>query len=170
MASRQTRAVRGYRDRLKRGGWVRCEVRVRRDDVELIRTVATALRDPDPQAATRALLRDHLGDPRPRGFKELLASCPVDLEFDRSITWPCKVANLEEFKNHLSDYLAAVANGEQVEVRKRNKPLARVVPIRQPVRNRTVLGRGKGSVVVKADLTAPMMPDADWEMPGDDRS
>ena len=84
MTSRQTLAVRGYRDRLKRGGWVRCEVKVRRDDVELIRTVAIALRDPDRHAATRALLHDLLGDPRPRGFKELLASCPVDLDIERS--------------------------------------------------------------------------------------
>ena len=45
-----------------------------------------------------------------------------------------KIANIAEFKNHLSEYLAAVANGEQVEVRKRNTPLARVVPIRQPGR------------------------------------
>ena len=62
-----------------------------------------------------------------------------------------KIANVAEFKNHLSEYLAAVANGEQVEVRKRNMPLARVVPIRQPGRNRTVLGCGKGSVVVKEE-------------------
>ena len=81
-----------------------------------------------------------------------------------------KIANVAEFKNHLSEYLAAVANGEQVEVRKRNMPVARVVPIRQPGRNRTVLGCGKGSVVVKADLAAPMMPDTDWEMLGDDPS
>ena len=81
-----------------------------------------------------------------------------------------KVANIAEFKNHLSEYLAAVANGEQLEVRKRNTPLARVVPIRQPGRNRTVLGCGKGSVVVKADLTAPMIPDADREMLGDAQS
>lgn len=78
-----------------------------------------------------------------------------------------KIANIAEFKNHLSEYLAAVANGEQVEVRKRNTPLARVVPIHPRGRNRTVLGCGKGSVVVKADLTAPMIPDADWEMLGD---
>ena len=78
-----------------------------------------------------------------------------------------KIANVAEFKNHLSEYLAAVASGEQVEVRKRNMPLARVVPIRQPGRNRTVLGCGKGSVVVKTDLTAPMLPEADWEMLGD---
>ena len=81
-----------------------------------------------------------------------------------------KIADVAEFKNHLSEYLAAVANGEQVEVRKRNMPLARVVPIRQPGRNRTVLGCGRGSVVVKAVLAAPMIPDADWEMLGDEPS
>ena len=81
-----------------------------------------------------------------------------------------KIAKVAECKNHLSEYLAAVANGEQVEVRKRNTPPARVVPIRQPGRNRTVLGCGKGSVIVKADPTAPMMPDADWEMLGDAQS
>ena len=81
-----------------------------------------------------------------------------------------KIANVAEFKNHLSEYLAAVANGEQVEVRKRNTPLARVVPIQQPGRNRTVLGCGEGSVVVKADLAAPMIPDTDWEMLGDEPS
>ena len=64
-----------------------------------------------------------------------------------------KIANVAEFKSHLSEYLAAVAKGEEVEVRKRNMPLARVVPVPQPGRNRTVLGCGKGSVVVKADLT-----------------
>ena len=78
MSSRQTLAVRGHRERLKRGGWVRCEVKVRSVDVELIWSVATALRDPDRDTATRALLRDRLGAPRPRGFKELLAACPLD--------------------------------------------------------------------------------------------
>ena len=69
-----------------------------------------------------------------------------------------KVANIAEFKNHLSEYLAAVADGEEVEIRKRNTPLARVVPIRSPGRNRTVLGRGAGTVVVRGDLTEPMIP------------
>ena len=75
-----------------------------------------------------------------------------------------KVANIAEFKNHLSEYLAAVADGEEVEIRKRNTPLARVVPIRTLGRNRTVLGRGAGTVVVRGDLTEPMIPPEDWEM------
>ena len=80
-----------------------------------------------------------------------------------------KIASLAEFRNHLSEYLAAVANGEEVEVRKRNMPVARIVPIRRAGRNRTVLGCGEGSAVVKSDLTGPVIPDADWEMLGDER-
>ena len=44
-----------------------------------------------------------------------------------------------------------MANGEKVEVRKRNMPLARAVPIRRAGRNRTVLGCGEGSAVVRSD-------------------
>ncbi len=80
-----------------------------------------------------------------------------------------KITSVTEFRNRLSEYLAAVANGEEAEVRKRAMPLARVVPIRRAGGNRTVLGCGEGSVVVKSDLTAPMMLDADWEMSGDER-
>ncbi len=81
-----------------------------------------------------------------------------------------KIANIAEFKNHLSAYLAAVANGEEVEVRKRNTPFVRVVPIRAWARNRTVLGCGTGTVVVKSDLSDPMIPPDDWDMLGDDLS
>ena len=78
MASRQALAVRGYRERMRQGGWVRCEVNVRRDDVELVRAVATALRSQNDAVTTRARLRDVLGATRPRSFKELLAACPID--------------------------------------------------------------------------------------------
>ena len=80
---------------------------------------------------------------------------------------PMKIANVAEFKNHLSAYLDAVANGEEVEVRKRNTPFVRVVPIRTWARNRTVLGCGQGTVVVKSDLIDPMIPPEDWDMLGD---
>ena len=78
-----------------------------------------------------------------------------------------KVANIAEFKNHLSRYLAAVANGEEVEVRKRNAPVARVVPVRPRNRNRTVLGSGRGSVVIKGSLVEPLIAADDWEMLGE---
>ena len=51
-----------------------------------------------------------------------------------------------------------MAGGEEVEIRKRNAPPARVVTIRSPGRNRTVLGCGAGTVVVKAYLTEPTIP------------
>ena len=81
-----------------------------------------------------------------------------------------KIANVAEFKNHLSEYLAAVQSGEELEIRKRNTPLARVVPIPSPQRNRTVLGSGRGSVVVKGSLVDPLIPLGDWEMLGEEPS
>ena len=75
-----------------------------------------------------------------------------------------KIADVAEFKHRLSEYLAAVANGEEVEIRKRNVPLARVVPVPRPTRNRTVLGCGRSSVVARASLVEPLIPSADWEV------
>ena len=78
MSTSQTTAVRTYRERLKRNGWVRCEVKVHRDDVDLVREVATALCDPDRGKAARALLRERFVGTSQRSFKELLASCPLE--------------------------------------------------------------------------------------------
>ena len=57
--SSRNAAVRIYRQRLKRNGWVRCEV-------------------PERGAAARSLLRERFGGTRHRSFKELLASCPLE--------------------------------------------------------------------------------------------
>ena len=64
-----------------------------------------------------------------------------------------KIANVAGFKNHLSEYLTAVQNGEELEIRKRNVPLARVVPI--PTR-RAASARG-----FKALLAACPLDDVD---------
>ena len=74
----RNRAVRGLRERLKRDGLVRCEVPVRHGDIELVRTVATALRDPEHEVAARATLRERFGAASGRGFKALLAACPLE--------------------------------------------------------------------------------------------
>jgi prevent-host-death family protein len=47
-------------------------------------------------------------------------------------TMAMKVANIAQFKNRISEYLGAVEGGEEVEVRKRNVPIARVIPIKKP--------------------------------------
>lgn len=68
---------------------MRCKVTVPRDDVELIRTVAAALRDPERGGPARSLLRERFGAPAApaaRGFKDLLASCPVE---GLDLTRPC---------------------------------------------------------------------------------
>ncbi|OGQ96726.1 MAG: hypothetical protein A2521_07235 [Deltaproteobacteria bacterium RIFOXYD12_FULL_57_12] len=78
-----------------------------------------------------------------------------------------KIANIAEFKNNLSKYLALVEQGEEIEICKRNIPVARLVssgPRKKT--NRTVLGCGHGSVQVKVDLTEPLIPQDSWEMLG----
>jgi prevent-host-death family protein len=75
-----------------------------------------------------------------------------------------KVANIAELKNHLSDYLRLVENGEVIEVAKRNVPFARIVPLPKKPHNQTRLGALMGSVTVKCDLTQPAMPEDDWDM------
>lgn len=75
-----------------------------------------------------------------------------------------KVANIGELKNRLSEFLSYVEQGEEVEVRKRNIPVARLVPIRIREPHRTQLGCGRGTVRIKGDLTEPLIPEGDWEM------
>ena len=74
--------------------------------------------------------------------------------------------NVGDLKSHLSHYLRLVADGEPVQVCKRNVAIAQIVPVASRVANRTVLGCGAGSVVIKADLTEPAMESCDWNMLG----
>ena len=75
--------------------------------------------------------------------------------------------NIAEFKDRVSEYLALVEQGGEVIVCRRNVPLARVQPIRKPT-DRTprqpVVGCMKGTVQIRGDLTAPCIPEDDWEM------
>ena len=76
-----------------------------------------------------------------------------------------KEANIAELKNNLSYYISLVEEGEEIEVRKRNKPVARIVSVAADRPNKTVIGCGVGTVVFgEDDLTEPLIPDADWEM------
>ncbi len=79
-----------------------------------------------------------------------------------------KIANIAEFKNKLSEYLSLVGQGEEIEVRKYNIPIAKVVPVRRGSKNKTKLGCGRGSVTIKGDLTEPFIPADSWEMLGDE--
>lgn len=74
-----------------------------------------------------------------------------------------KIANVAELKNRLSEYLARVEEGQEVEVRKRNVPIARLVPIKRQGQNRTQLGCGLNTVTIQGDLTEPQLPEGEWQ-------
>ena len=85
MQTSQNQAVRRFRERLQREGWVRCEVKIPREDVALIRGVASVLSDPKRSVAARALLRAHFGDSSPPSLKALLAAAPLEgIDIERS--------------------------------------------------------------------------------------
>jgi prevent-host-death family protein len=79
-----------------------------------------------------------------------------------------KTANVAELKNRLSEFLAYVEAGEEVEICKRNIPIARVVPVPAKHVNQTKIGCGKGTVKILGDLTEPQIPLTDWDMLRDD--
>ena len=75
------------------------------------------------------------------------------------------VTNIAELKNNLSKFLSLVEQGEEVEICKRNVPVARIVPLPSSrKKNKTVLGCGKNTVDIKGDLTEPLIPPDSWEM------
>ena len=77
---------------------------------------------------------------------------------------PMRSTNIADLRSNLSQLLADVERGEEVEVCKRNVPIARIVPSRVRRTNKTKLGCGAGTVVVMGDLTEPAIPADDWEM------
>lgn len=78
MTVAQKKALAAHRRRLKRRGITRLEIQVRKDDAELIRSVARALADPTREADTRAMLRKRFASARAKGLKALLASAPLE--------------------------------------------------------------------------------------------
>ena len=76
-----------------------------------------------------------------------------------------KMANIADFKNRLSYFLALVEKGEEIEVCKRNIPIAKVSPIQHVNGNRTALGCGAGTVTfLSDDLSEPFIPSDSWDM------
>jgi len=80
-----------------------------------------------------------------------------------------KIANIAELKNRLSAYLSLVEKGEEVEIRKRNVPIARVVPLRRKSSKPSRLGAGAGTVRICGNLTEPLIPREAWESLGQSR-
>ena len=88
MPSSRKNALSTYRRRLKRAGIVRLELKVRQEDVTLVRNVASALADPERAAGARSLLRERFGAAEAKGLKALLAAAPlegIDLTRERDL-------------------------------------------------------------------------------------
>ena len=67
-----------YRERMRRKGFTRVEVRVRTEDAALVREVASALGDPERAAVTRAILQEQVVAHPMKSFKDHLAAAPLE--------------------------------------------------------------------------------------------
>ncbi len=68
-----------------------------------------------------------------------------------------KTVNVHEAKAHLSEYLAAVENGEEIVIARRNKPVARLVAVEpEPPKKRRPFGLAKGKVWISPDFNDPL--------------
>jgi prevent-host-death family protein len=63
--------------------------------------------------------------------------------------------NVHEAKTHLSRLLSRVAAGEEIIISKGGKPVARLVPYKQPKKKR-VPGQDKGKVWIADDFDATL--------------
>ncbi len=93
-SSAQKKATRKHRQRRKAKGIVRLELQVPTDDTELLRRVATLLRDGSQSARMRARQRllDAVGsDESDADAKELLASMPIELPLERPVAQPREI-------------------------------------------------------------------------------
>jgi prevent-host-death family protein len=63
--------------------------------------------------------------------------------------------NVHEAKTHLSKLLTRVAAGEEIVISKAGKPVARLVPLKQKVKQRTP-GLDSGLLSVPDDFDSPL--------------
>ncbi len=74
-----------------------------------------------------------------------------------------KKTNVMPLRNHLSSLLDYVQRGKELQIEKRNVPIARIISVDFPTKNRTKLGAGKGTVAFLGSVLDPI-PAEDWEM------
>lgn len=74
-------------------------------------------------------------------------------------------ADIADIKRNLSHYVALVEQGEEIQVCRRNMPVARVVPASVTKReNLTELGCGRDTGRIVGDITEPAMSAGDLRM------
>jgi prevent-host-death family protein len=65
------------------------------------------------------------------------------------------IINIHEAKTHLSRILDRVSAGEEIIIAKANRPIARLVPVQQPMVQR-VPGTGVGEIWIADDFNDPL--------------
>jgi len=80
-----------------------------------------------------------------------------------------KMLNVSEAKTHFSSVLDQVEQGETVMICRRNLPVAKMMSVASDLvpekKHHTVIGWAKGTgACIHADLTEPVLAEADWEM------
>ncbi len=74
--------------------------------------------------------------------------------------------NIGELKNHLSEFLERVENGDEIVVCKRNVPFATITGLPQR-KNRSQPGWAASSLRILHPVEGPAMPEDDWSMLAD---
>ena len=75
-----------------------------------------------------------------------------------------KTASVAELKKNLSSFIVLAQEGEEIEVLKRNVPVAHLLGIPHKSTNRTRLGCGLGTGRILGDLTESLLPPEQWNM------
>lgn len=52
--------------------------------------------------------------------------------------------NIAQFKAHLSEYIRAVREGQEITIKDRDRPVAKLVPLQVPQRERLEIRRARG--------------------------
>ena len=66
--------------------------------------------------------------------------------------------NLSDAKSKLSELINQVIAGEEVIIAKSGKPVAKLVPLEKPIRDRKP-GSAKGKLIISDDFDAPLPDD-----------
>jgi prevent-host-death family protein len=69
-----------------------------------------------------------------------------------------KTVNVHEAKTHFSRLLGRVERGEEIVIARAGRPVARLLPMRSPNKERT-LGLDRETMVIASDFDAPLPED-----------
>ena len=86
------------------------------------------------------------------------------MTFDMVYCVIMRTASVAELKKNLSSFLVLAQEGEDIEVLKRNIPVAHLVGIPRTSTNRTRLGCGQDTGRILGDLTESLLPPERWHM------